>query len=265
MRVNRKNIVNRTLDGKIALVTGAGSGIGHASALAFARAGATVVVADMLMDRCESVVRQITSEGGRASARQCDVRDAQQIDALFAAILDTYGRLDCAFNNAGIGGPIMPLADYPDAAWADVIGTNLTSVFHCMKHEITQMVKQGGGMIVNCASVTGLTGMRGMPVYCASKHGILGMTKSAALDYAQLGVRINAVCPGVIRTPAVDEWMEKDPQAASEFMRQMVASEPIGRLGTPDEVASAVVWLCSPGASFMIGHGLAVDGGYMAQ
>lgn len=257
--------MNKALNGKIALVTGAGSGIGHASALAFAQAGATVVVSDVLMDRCESVVGEITSTGGNASARRCDVRDPKQIDALFQYVLDTYGRLDCAFNNAGIGGPIMPLADYPDEAWNQVIATNLTSVFHCMKHEIRQMIKQGEGSIVNCASVTGLTGMRGMPVYSASKHGILGLTKTAALDYAQQGVRINAVCPGVIHTPAVDEWMAKDPEGAQQFMQLMTASEPIGRLGTPDEVASAVVWLCSPGASFMIGHGLAVDGGYTAQ
>jgi NAD(P)-dependent dehydrogenase (short-subunit alcohol dehydrogenase family) len=257
--------MNKALNGKIALVTGAGSGIGHASALAFARAGATVVVSDVLLERCESVVSEITREGGNASARQCDVRDPQQINALFQTVLESYGQLDCAFNNAGVGGPITPLAEYPDDAWSEVIGTNLASVFHCMKHEIQQMVKQGAGSIVNCASVTGLNGMRGMPVYSASKHGILGLTKSAALDYAQQGVRINAVCPGVIHTPAVDEWMEKDPDGAKQFMQEMTAREPIGRLGTPDEVANAVVWLCSPGASFMIGHGLAVDGGYTAQ
>jgi NAD(P)-dependent dehydrogenase (short-subunit alcohol dehydrogenase family) len=257
--------MNQALTGKVVLVTGAGSGIGRASALAFARAGATVVVSDVLLDRCEAVASEISSAGGDGRARQCDVRNPKQIDALFQYVLVAHGRLDCAFNNAGIGGPVMPLADCPDEAWSEVIDTNLASVFHCMKHEIRQMVKQGAGAIVNCASVTGLAGMRGMPVYSASKHGILGLTKSAALDYAQLGVRINAVCPGVIHTPAVDEWIAKDPEGARQFMQQMTASEPIGRLGTPEEVASAVVWLCSPEASFMIGHGLAVDGGYMAQ
>lgn len=253
------------LDGKVALVTGSGSGIGRASAIAFAQAGATVVVSDVSAESGERVAEEIRQSGAKASFVQCDVRDADSIRALIAKTVELYGSLDCAFNNAGIGGPIQPLEDYPDDGWDTVIATNLTSIFHCMKHEIRQMLKQGGGSIVNCASVSGLVGTRNMPAYCASKHGIMGMTKVTALDYATQGIRINAVCPGTIHTPAVDAWLAADPENARPFIDEMIKAEPIGRLGTPEEVASAVVWLCSPGASFMIGHGLSVDGGYVAQ
>jgi NAD(P)-dependent dehydrogenase (short-subunit alcohol dehydrogenase family) len=253
------------LTGKVALVTGAGSGIGRAAANAFANAGAMVVVSDLNPDSGQAATDEICSSGAEASFVQCDVRDPSSIAALIAKAVETYGSLDCAFNNAGIGGPIQPLDDYPDEGWDEVISTNLTSIFHCMKHEVRQMMKQGSGAIVNCASVNGLAGMRGMPAYCAAKHGILGITKAAALDYAPRGIRINAVCPGTIHTPAVDAWLAADPVNARPFIDEMVRAEPIGRLGTPEEVAAAVVWLCSPAASFMIGHGLAVDGGYMAQ
>lgn len=253
------------LSGKVALVTGAGSGIGRASALAFAQSRAKVIVSDVSVESGKAVSEEISDLGGDAHFIQCDVSDRNSIGALIADAVAYYGRLDCAFNNAGIGGPIQPLEDYPEDGWDQVIATNLTSIFLCMKHEIKQMLAQGGGSIVNCASVSGLAGTRGMPAYCASKHGILGLTKVTALDYAQQGIRINAVCPGTIQTPAVDAWLKNDPINAEPFIAEMVRAEPIGRLGTPDEVASAVIWLCSPGASFMIGHGLAVDGGYMAQ
>jgi NAD(P)-dependent dehydrogenase (short-subunit alcohol dehydrogenase family) len=253
------------LQNKVAMVTGAGSGIGRASALAFARAGAAVVVSDISDAAGEKVVKEIDGAGGKAHFLRCDVRDRAAIAALVKGTVERFGRLDCAFNNAGIGGPILKLDQYADEDWDEVIRTNLTSMFVCMKHEIIQMLRQGGGSIVNCASVTGLAGIRGMPAYSASKHGILGITKVAALDYAQQGIRINAVCPGTIHTPAVDEFMANKPEIAVQFLAEMTAAEPIGRLGTPDEIANAVVWLSGPDASFMIGAGLTVDGGYMAQ
>lgn len=253
------------LAGKAAMVTGAGSGIGRASALAFAREGAAVLVSDISADAGEAVAAEIRAGGGKAAFQQCDVRDRAMVAQLVPACLDHFGSVDCAFNNAGIGGAILKLGEYPEEAWDEVIATNLTSIFLCMKDQIAQMLKQGGGSIVNCASVTGLVGMRGMPAYAASKHGIMGMTKTAALDYAPQGIRINAVCPGTIHTPAVDAFLEADPVVARPFIDAMIAAEPIGRLGTPEEVAEAVVWLCSPMASFMIGQGLSVDGGYIAQ
>jgi NAD(P)-dependent dehydrogenase (short-subunit alcohol dehydrogenase family) len=257
--------MSKPFSGKIALVTGGGSGIGHASALAYARAGATVVVADLVAERCDAVVAEILRADGQAVAQACDVSQLAQIDALFDFIAERFGRLDVAFNNAGIGGPVGLLADFPDESWDQVMNTNLASVFRCMKREIPLMLASGGGAIVNCASVAGHVGMRNMPVYTASKHGILGLTKSAALDYAPQGVRINAVCPGVIHTPAVDAWKAADPVGAGQFMDAMVAAEPIGRLGTPTEVAEAVLWLSSPQSSFVVGSGLVVDGGYIAQ
>lgn len=254
-----------SLSGKVALVTGAGSGIGRASALAFARAGATVMVSDILPDTGQAVVEEIRALGGKAAFQRCDVSDRRMIADLVTACVATFGGVDCAFNNAGIGGPIMKLADYPEEAWDQIMATNLTSIFLCMKYEIAQMLKQGGGSIVNCSSVTGLVGTRGMPAYSASKHGIMGLTKTAALDYAQQNIRINAVCPGTIHTPAVDAFLEREPDIAPQFIAEMIAGEPIGRLGTPEEIADAVVWLSSPGASFMVGQGLTVDGGYVAQ
>lgn len=253
------------LTGKVAMVTGAGSGIGRASALAFAKAGAAVVVSDVSADAGHKVVGEIEGAGGKAAFKHCDVRDRGMIAELIDSCVATFGSLDCAFNNAGVSGPIVKLGEYPDEGWDEVMSTNLTSIFLCMKHEINQMLKQGGGTIVNCASVSGLVGTREMPAYCASKHGIMGMTKVAALDYAQQGIRINAVCPGTIHTPAVDAFLERDPEFARPFIDAMIAAEPIGRLGTPEEVADTVVWLSGPSASFMIGQGLTVDGGYVAQ
>jgi NAD(P)-dependent dehydrogenase (short-subunit alcohol dehydrogenase family) len=247
------------------MVTGGGSGIGRAAALAFARAGATVMVSDISGHAAQAVADEITAMGGKAAGKACDVRDKAAIADLIGACVTTFGSLDCAFNNAGIGGPILKLGDYPDDAYDDLIATNLTSIFHCMKLEIAQMLKQGGGSIVNCSSITGLVGTRGMPVYSATKHAIMGMTKSSALDYAQDNIRINAVCPGTIHTPAMDAFLEANPAVARPFIDQMIAAQPIGRLGTPDEIGEAVVWLSSPAASFMLGQGLTVDGGFVAQ
>jgi len=253
------------LSGAVAMVTGGGSGIGRASALAFARAGAKVAVADLLADRAEAVVDEIRRAGGDALPVTCDLRRPQHAAGLADQVVQAYGRLDCAFNNAGVGGPIQPLDEYPDEAWDDVIATNLTSIFHCMKGEVRQMLKQGGGSIVNCASITGLAGTRGMSAYSASKHGILGLTKTAALEYATRGIRINAVCPGTIHTPAMDDFIRQDPERSQPFIDAMVAAQPIGRLGRPEEVAEAVVWLSSPRASLAVGSGLVIDGGYLAQ
>lgn len=253
------------LDGKVAMVTGAGSGIGRAAALAFARAGATVMVSDISADTGQKVAGEITAMGGKSAFQPCDVRDRGQIAMLVEACVSTFGSLDHAFNNAGIGGPILKLGEYPEDAYDDLIATNLTSIFLCMKHEIAQMLKQGGGTIVNCSSITGLVGTRGMPMYSATKHAIMGLTKSTALDYAQDNIRINAVCPGTIHTPAMDAFLEANPAVARPFIDQMIAAQPIGRLGTPDEIGEAVVWLSSPAASFMLGQGLTVDGGFVAQ
>lgn len=253
------------LSGKIAVVTGGGSGIGRASSMAFARAGAAVMVSDVRDDAAQAVAEEILAAGGVAKAISCDVRDGDQIERLIAQTVEAFGRVDCAFNNAGYGGAVAKVADYPVNIWDDVLRTNLTSVFLCMKYQIAQMLRQGGGSIVNCASVTGLVGTTTMPAYSASKHGIVGLTRSAAIDYAEDGIRINAICPGTIHTPAVDAFLEREPDVAREFLGKKAAAHPIGRLGTPDEVAEAVLWLSSPAASFMIGHALAVDGGYTAR
>jgi len=256
--------MSNELNGKIALVTGAASGIGRAAALAFSQAGATVVVSDVSEDEGRLVANQIVATGGEARFIRCNVQERDEIEFLMANAVEIYGRIDCTFNNAGKGGLILPLAEYPEDEWDDVIQTNLKSIFLCMKFQIVQMLRQGVGSIVNCASVSGMTGTPGMPAYCASKFGIMGLTRVAARDYATRGIRINAVCPGTIHTPAVDAFLQREPELAIRFIDNMRTRHPIGRLGTPEEVASAVVWLSSPGASFMTGHGLVVDGGRMA-
>jgi NAD(P)-dependent dehydrogenase (short-subunit alcohol dehydrogenase family) len=251
-----------SLEGKVALVTGGGSGIGRASALAFAREGARVVVADVVVAGGTETVTSIKSTGGNATFIQADVAKAGEVEALIAATVATYGRLDCAHNNAGIEGVAAPTAEYPETDWDRVIAINLKGVWLCMKYEIPQMQRQGGGAIVNTASIAGLVGAYRMPAYVASKHGVAGLTKAAALEYAKAGIRVNAVCPGVIRTPMVERFfLHHHPQAEA----RLTAFEPIGRLGTPAEVAEAVVWLCSEAASFVTGHTMAVDGGIMAQ
>ena len=254
------------LEGKVALVTGGGSGIGRATALAFAGEGAKVVVADVAVEGGEETVRLIQESDGVAIFLKTDVTQAAEVEAMISKIIETYNRLDYAHNNAGIIESRTLTADISEEIWDKVISVNLKGVWLCMKYEILQMLKQGRGAIVNSSSVAGLTGYAGRPAYGVSKHGVVGLTKTAALDYAQQGVRINAVCPGYIHTPMVDQALSEFPEdqvAAVEAM--LIGREPIGRMGTPAEVAEAVIWLCSDAASFVTGHTLVVDGGYVAQ
>ena len=249
------------LGGKVALVTGASSGIGRASALAFARAGARVVVADVTVEGGQETVQLIKNAGGEASFVKADVARASEVEALVRHAVAAYGRLDCAHNNAGVEGQAAFTADDTEANWDRVLAVNLKGVWLCLKYEIRQMLTQGGGAIVNTASGAGLIGIRGGGAYVASKHGVVGLTKTAALEYAKSGIRVNAVCPGVIQTPMVERLTRQHPRAAE----MMAAAHPLGRTGKPEEIAEAVVWLCSDAASFVTGHAMAVDGGYVAQ
>jgi len=248
------------LEGKVALVTGGASGIGRATALAFAREGAKLVIADINEEGGQQTVHMITEKGGEAIFVRTDVSQAVEVQALISTAVETYGRLDCAHNNAGISGGGRALtAEYPEDRWQQVIAVNLTGVWLCMKYEIPQMLHQGGGAIVNTASAAGLVGSRGISAYVASKHGVVGLTKTAALEYAQQGIRVNCVCPGVIQTPMTERAL-RDP-----VMQVQITARPIGRVGAPEEVAEAVVWLCSDAASFVTGHAMSIDGGLVAQ
>ncbi|ACL25614.1 SDR family oxidoreductase [Chloroflexus aggregans] len=246
--------------GKVALVTGAASGIGRASALAFAREGAKVVVADVNVAGGEETVALCRAANTDAIFVRCDVSQSNEVEQLIAQAVDTFGRIDFAHNNAGIEGVQATLVDYPEEVWDRVIDINLKGVWLCMKYEIRQMLQQGGGAIVNTSSVAGLSGSRGVLAYVASKHGIVGITKAAALEYARSGIRVNAICPGTIHTAMIDRFTQGDPEVLAQFAE----SEPIGRLGSPEEVANSVVWLCSEKASFITGATLPVDGGRLA-
>jgi len=253
--------MDRTMDGKVALVTGAAAGIGRATAVAFARNGARVAVSDVNDAAGEETARMIAAAGGTAIYVHADVSRSPEVKALIARVIDAFGRLDYAFNNAGIEGQSAPTAECTEENWDRVIGINLKGVWLCMKEEIPQMLHQGGGAIVNCASIAGLVGFAGVPAYTSSKHGILGLTKTAALEYATQGIRINAVCPGVIQTAMIERFTG----GSSEAEARLVAQEPIGRMGTSEEIADAVIWLCSDGAGFVTGHSLVVDGGFVAR
>jgi NAD(P)-dependent dehydrogenase (short-subunit alcohol dehydrogenase family) len=254
------------LAGKVTLVTGGASGIGRATALACARECAKLIIADMQEKGAQQTVHLATEKGGEAIFVRTDVTQATEVEALISTAVARYGRLDCAHNNAGISGLGIAgddralTAEYPDERWHQVIAINLTGVWLCMKYELQQMLKQGEGAIVNTASAAGLVGLVGNAAYVASKHGVVGLTKTAALEYAKQGIRVNCVCPGYIQTPMTAPGM-RDP----DRMSRMIASEPVGRMGDPEEVAEAVVWLCSDAASFITGHTMAIDGGYVAQ
>jgi NAD(P)-dependent dehydrogenase (short-subunit alcohol dehydrogenase family) len=253
--------MTKQFEGKVALVTGAASGIGRASALVFARGGAKTVVADVLVEGGEETVRIIKAAGGDALFVRTDVSKAAEVETLIQKTVETYGRLDYAHNNAGIEGAGAPTADCTEENWDLTLAINLKGVWLCMKYEIPQMLRQGGGAIVNTASVAGLVGIGGGPAYCASKGGVVQLTRVAALEYGKAGIRVNAVCPGVIRTPMVDRIVADQPEVEAG----LIAREPIGRMGKPEEIAEAVVWLCSDASSFITGAAMPVDGGWVAQ
>jgi NAD(P)-dependent dehydrogenase (short-subunit alcohol dehydrogenase family) len=247
--------------GQVALVTGASSGMGLATARAFAEAGAAVVLADINETTLSSAADDLTAVGHQVLGVRCDVSDEDSVAAMVTATVETFGRLDMAFNNAGIQVPPSDAADEPAEIFDRVNAVNLRGVWACMKHELAQMRAQGSGAIVNCSSLGGLVGLPGRAAYHASKHGVIGLTTSAALEYAPRGIRINAVCPGTIETPMVADMITKGELDRAEA----AAATPIARLGTAEEIAASVLWLCSPGASFVVGVALPVDGGYTAQ
>jgi NAD(P)-dependent dehydrogenase (short-subunit alcohol dehydrogenase family) len=253
--------MNPQTESRVALVTGAGAGIGRATALSFARDGCRVAVSDVCDEGGNDTVRMIADAGGEAIYVHADVANPSDVSALIARTVERFGRLDYAFNNAGIEGDSAPTADCTEANWDRVIAINLKGAWLCMKEEIPQMLRTGGGSIVNCASVAGLVGFSGIPAYTASKHGLVGLTKTAALEYATSGIRVNAVCPGVIDTKMIDRFTH----GSAEAEDQLIEMEPMGRMGHPEEIAEAVLWLCSDAAGFVTGTALAVDGGLVAR
>jgi NAD(P)-dependent dehydrogenase (short-subunit alcohol dehydrogenase family) len=243
---------------KVAFITGGGSGIGLATARAFADAGASIAVVDLDLNAARSAAELIQADGHAAIAIACDVAIENQVASAMAETIKAFGRLDAAFNNAGIHAPVSETADADGADFDRVIAVNLRGVWNCMKHQLLWMREQGSGAIVNCSSQSGVVGTAGLGAYTASKHGVIGLTRSAALEYAKRGIRINAICPGTSDTPMVAQAVASSP----EHMQSIVSGIPAGRLGKAAEIASAVIWLCSPGAAFTIGQAIVIDGGY---
>lgn len=251
--------------GKTALVTGSGAGIGRATALKFAAEGANVVVSDIHVPGGEETVAMIHKAGGIAMFQHADVANEGDVAALVAGAVDQYGRLDCAVNNAGIEGTIAPFADQPESNFDAIMRINTKGTFLCLQAEIRHMLQAGGGTIVNLASIAGLIGFPGLSPYVASKHAVIGMTKNVALEYGKSGIRANAVCPGGIDTRMLDSLADQATAGAQNSKQMMDPLHPLGRIGTPQEVANLIVWLSSPEASFMLGAIIPVDGGYVAQ
>ncbi|MDF3311217.1 SDR family oxidoreductase [Rhodococcus sp. T2V] len=250
-------MIERRFAGKVAFVTGAGSGIGRATAIAFAAEGADVVLADIDTVGNKDTARLVAEHGGRVLAVKCDVTSSSDIQTTIDQTVQEFGRLDVAFNNAGIEQPPAPLVDITEDDWSRLLDIDLRSAFLCMKYEIPAMLKHGGGSIVNTSSGAGVVGIRGQAAYVAAKHGLIGLTKSAALDYAAHGVRVNAICPGIIETPMMDRFSGGTP----EGRERVIGQEPVGRMGSPEEIASAVLWLSSDLGGFATGHAMVIDGG----
>jgi len=250
-----------SFENQVALVTGAASGMGLATAKAFAAAGAVVVLADVNEDAVRIAAEELVAAGHKAIGIRCDVANMAEVEAMVAETVATFGRLDAAFNNAGVQSPVAETADADPKDYDFVIGVNLRGIWNCMKYELIQMRKQGSGTIVNNSSLGGLVGIAERGIYHASKHGVVGLTRSAGLEYAPKGIRINAVCPGIIATPMVTDMLETQPKAMEVMMKDV----PIGRLGRAEEIADAVLWLSSPASTFVIGHALPVDGGYTVR
>lgn len=253
--------MNISFETKVALVTGAASGMGLAAAKAFAEAGAAVALADVNRNAVRAAADALSSSGHRAIAIQCDVADMEQVAAMVERTVAEFGRLDAAFNNAGVQSPVAETADADRKDYDFVMGVNLRGVWNCMKYELLQMRQQGSGAIVNNSSLGGLVGIAERGIYHASKHGVVGLTKSAGLEYAARGIRINAICPGIIETPMVTGMLETQPEAMDALMQVV----PMSRLGKAEEIADAVLWLCSDASSYIVGHALPVDGGYTVQ
>ncbi|NBX69327.1 MAG: SDR family oxidoreductase [Proteobacteria bacterium] len=243
---------------KVCFITGASSGIGQATAIAFARLGGNVVCIDTDAEKGKETLAKIHQVQSEGLFIQCNVSQTEEVEKAINETVKTFGKIDIAFNNAGVEGRQANITDSTEENWDHVLGINLKGVWLCMKNELRQMLKQGHGTIVNCASIAGQIGFQDMGSYVASKHGVIGLTRTAALEFAKSNIRVNAICPGVIQTPMIDRYIGKNPELRADLLQAI----PLSRFGEPDEIASAVVWLCSEGASYMTGQTLTIDGGW---